>query len=334
MVAIVCGLMSCSGKSPKVEVDVNVAHTTVNIDSAYFHTQGLIFHTQANIKYKYKRSLGDEIFARLDSFDLSLNPFNEKSIIAKVNKNESVEVDDWFIRVFNKAMFVSETTGGMYDITSAPLVNAWGFGYEKMGEVDEQVIDSLKEFVGYEKLRLDGRRVIKTDPRVQLNASSLAKGFAVDVVADLLELYGIADYMVEIGGEVRARGLNPKAGSWRIGISKPEDDNTGGYIENQEIVALDRGALATSGNYRNYYIKDGKKITHTINPITGYPSETDMLSATVIYSDCITADAYATAFMAMGSEASTKVADEITDMQYLFIYKDKKGEVQIKENLK
>jgi thiamine biosynthesis lipoprotein len=294
----------------------------------YYLTQGEIFHTSFHIKYQHKRELGNEIQALLDSFDLSLNPFNKKSIIYKVNNNEAVEVDDWFITVFNKAGEISEQTGGIYDITCAPLINLWGFGYERFDQINPNIIDSLKQFVGYNKVRLEGRKVIKDDPRLQLNASSIAKGFACDVIAQLFDSYGINNYMIEIGGEIHVKGYNPNQEYWKIEILKPIDDSSGYVTETQEIITLNNTSLATSGNYRNYYIKDGKKYAHTINPITGYPAEETILSATVIYPDCMTADAFATAFMALGIEKACAIAAQFPQMDYLFVYADETGKLR------
>jgi thiamine biosynthesis lipoprotein len=294
----------------------------------YYLTQGEIFHTSFHIKYQYKRELSKEIQARLDSFDLSLNPFNKNSVIYKVNHNEAVEVDDWFITVFNKAHEISELTGGVYDITCAPLINLWGFGYEKFDSINPSLIDSLKQFVGYGKVRLEGRTVIKDDLRLQLNASSIAKGFACDVIAQLFDSYCISNYMIEIGGEIHAKGYNPNHAYWRIEILKPIDDNSGYVAEVQDVITLNNTSLATSGNYRNYYIKEGKKYAHTINPLTGYPAEENILSATVIYSDCMTADAFATAFMALGLEKACAIAAQFPQMNYLLVYTDENGKIR------
>ncbi|MDR0681611.1 MAG: FAD:protein FMN transferase [Dysgonamonadaceae bacterium] len=307
----------------------------------YYLTQGDIFKTTAHIKYKYRKDLGKEIFARLDSFDLSLNPFNKNSIIYKVNHNEDVEVDDRFITVFNKAKEISEITGGAYDITCAPLVNIWGFGVEKKDEITPRSIDSIKQFVGYQKVWLEGRKVIKENPSLQINASSIAKGYACDVIAELFDSYGITDYMVEIGGEIHAKGKNPNGKSWSIEILKPIDDTTGTIKEHQELILLDNYSLATSGNYRNFYVKEGKKYAHTINPLTGYPAgtvETDdylpLLSATVLYPDCMTADAFATAFMVLGLEKSCAIAEQFPEMNYLFIYTNEKGAFLAKKSFR
>jgi thiamine biosynthesis lipoprotein len=302
-------------------------------EKIYYETTGEVFKTSFHIKYKYTRDLGDAIQAELAKFDLSLNPFNSESIIYKVNNNQPVEVDDWFIHVFNKAREVSEISGGTYDITCAPLINLWGFGFSKTDQVNQHVIDSLKEFVGYNKVRLEGRTVIKDDLRLQLNASSIAKGYSCDVVAALLESYGIFDYMVEIGGEIAAKGKNSKGVCWKIEISKPHDDPTNQMSERMEIVELCDKSIATSGNYRNYYIKDGKKIAHTINPLTGYPSKSNILSASVFCSDCMTADAFATAFMTMDIEKAVAVGDEIPELDYIFIYVDSDGNLQNRKKM-
>ena len=289
----------------------------------YFEESRSVFHTIYHIKYEGSEILTEKIDAEFQKFNLSLNPFNPNSIISKVNRNEAVEADDWFIEVFNKAKEVSDHSEGIFDITCAPLVNLWGFGFSKMDSVTPQMIDSIKQFVGYQKVRLDGRKVVKDDSRILLNCSAIAK-------ARLLEREGIENYMVEIGGEVTMKGVNQNGKCWRIGINKPEDDSTGVKNDIEEVVQLcKKGGVATSGNYRNYYIKDGKKYAHTIDPRTGYPSEQSILSATIVAEDCITADAYATAFMAMGLEKAREAAKNIPGIEYYVIYSDENGKHQI-----
>ena len=292
----------------------------------YHEHKGLIFNTNYFIKYSSPESLTEKISAEFQQFNLSLNPFNQNSIISKVNRNEEVELDDWFITVFNKAMEVSEKSDGAFDVTVAPLINLWGFGFEKTDNVSQHAIDSIKTFVGYRKIRIENRRIIKDDPRVSLNLSAIAKGYACDVIATLLEREGVENYMVDIGGEVVAKGINAKDQCWRIGINKPEDIYSGVKNEVEDIVLLcSKKGLATSGNYRNFYLKDGKKYSHTIDPLTGYPSEQeqDILSATIVAPDCMTADAYATAFMAMGVEAACRMAESIPEIEYYIIYPSK-----------
>ena len=188
-----------------------------------------------------------------------MNPFLENSIITKVNRNEPVELDSLFLNVIHKSEEVSRLSGGKFDITVSPLINAWGFGFKNMENVTPEMIDSLKEFVGYEKVSIDDQgNFVKSDPRVEINTSAIAKGYACDVIADLLERQGIEHYMVFIGGEVAARGVNDKGECWRIGIDKPIDDDTGIIHNLQVIISLCDKSIATSGNYRNFYIKDGK----------------------------------------------------------------------------
>lgn len=296
----------------------------------YFEESGSVFHTLYHIKYEAPELLTEKIDAEFQKFNLSLNPFNPNSIIAKVNRNEPVEADDWFIEVFNKATEVSNNSEGLFDITCAPLINLWGFGFSKMDSVTPLMIDSIKQFVGYQKVKLNGRQVVKDDPRILLNCSAIAKGYASDIIARLLEHEGVKNYMVEIGGEVTMKGVNQNGDCWLIGINKPEDDSTGIKNEIDEVVQLcKKGGVATSGNYRNYYVKDGKKYAHTIDPRTGYPSEQNILSATIVADDCITADAYATAFMAMGLEKTRQAAKNIPGIEYYVIYSDENGKHQI-----
>lgn len=286
----------------------------------YYEESGSVFHTLFRIKYQSDRILTEAIDAELQAFNLSLNPFNPNSILAKVNRNEETEVDAWFTAVFNKSMEVSERSDGIFDATAAPLINLWGFGFERPDTVSPRVVDSLKTFVGYRKIRLEGNRVVKDDPRVMLNFSAIAKGYACDVVARLLEREGVENYMIDIGGEVAVKGVNPNGECWRIGISRPEEGSGLMNDEINQIVRLcERCGLATSGNYRNFYVKDGKKYAHTINPLTGYPSEQSILSATIVAPDCMTADAYATAFMAMGADAACRMAESIPEIAYYII---------------
>lgn len=291
-----------------------------NQEEAYYHSQGKIFGTFYNVKYEYNRSLEKEITDRLNEFDLSLNPFNKQSIIYKVNNNLDPEVDKWFKTVFLKAQEVSGVSSGTYDVTAAPLINLWGFGYEKLAEPTPEIIDSLKEFVGYQKIRLEGNKIVKDDPRVQVNFSSIAKGYSCDIIAELLDSIGSENYMVEIGGEIKAKGRNPRNTCWKIQIDKPIDDISGSSHEQMDMAELCNMSMATSGNYRNFYIKNGKKYAHTIDPISGYPAESNVLSATVFHKSCMVADAFATAFMTMDLETAVTTAKSIPDLEYVFIY--------------
>jgi thiamine biosynthesis lipoprotein len=291
----------------------------------YYLTQGEIFKTQMHVKYRYTHNLGAEIYALLDTFDRVLNPFNPQSNIYQINHNQTTLADPRILALVRRAEYVSRLSEGYYDITCAPLVNLWGFGYERNDSITPAVIDSIRQFVGYEKITIRDRHIYKDDPRMQINPSSIAKGYAVDLVAEYLQSLHIADYMIEIGGEIRVGGRNPAGNAWSIEILRPIDDTSGQIRERQEIIHLDSGAIATSGNYRNYYLRDGRKYAHIIHPLTGYPSQESILSASVFYPDCMTADALATAFMVMGIDRAAAVADTIPHLDYLFIYSDEDG---------
>jgi len=289
----------------------------------YFEDSGTIFNTLYSIKYESTNILTDKINKELQDFNFIFNPFNPNSTISKVNRNEDVELDDKFIVVFNKAMEVSEKTDGAFDVTASALFNLWGFGFEQNETLSQRTIDSIKAFVGYKKIRVENKRIIKDDPRTTLNFSAIAKGYACDVIGELLEREGIKNYMVSIGGEVTSKGKNPYGLCWQIGINKPEDDVTGLVNDVMETIILcGKRGLATSGNYRNFYVKDGKKYGHIIDPRTGYPSEDNITSVSIVASDCMTADAYATAFMVMGVEAASRLTETISDIEYYIVYPD------------
>lgn len=283
-------------------------------------------HTYYRIKYLYKESLDEEINAMIKAYHHAINPFDSTSIISAVNNNTNMQVDTLFTRAFNSCTKISEATDGMFDVTCAPLINLWGFGFKNMGAVTQTEIDSLKKFVGYDKVKIQGKQVVKEDPRILLNFSAIGDGYLCDLIAELLERHGIKDYLVDIGGEVMANGKNPKGNPWTIGINKPVDDTLGVNQEIQQIIQLpQKTGVATSGNYRNFYIKDGKKYAHTINPKTGYPADGDILSATVIAPNGTYADGFATAFMAMGREKAKKFITSHPELEYYFIYADDQG---------
>lgn len=291
----------------------------------YQHDSGLVFGTSYNITYQSNDNLKPEIEKALAEVDASLSPFNEKSVITHVNKNEAVTLDDHFITVFRLSSEIYKDTEGAFDITVAPLVNAWGFGFKNGITPDRHAIDSLMQFVGFDKVKLQDGKIIKTDDRLMLDCSAIAKGYGVDAVARLLKSKGIDNYMVEIGGEIVASGESPKGAPWRIGVSKPDDDSVNVSNEIQGIINISNRAMATSGNYRNFYYKGGKKYAHTIDPKTGCPVQHSILSATVVSDECAKADAYATAFMVMGLDKAKAVLARHKDMMAYFIYSDDKG---------
>ena len=295
------------------------------------HNKGTIFGTFYSITYQCDENLQKEIEAELKKVDLALSVFNEESIISKVNRNEKAELNDMFIQVIQLAMQVSDETNGAFDITVAPLVNAWGFGFKSGTQPTPQTIDSLKALVGYKKISLNMRQkaIEKKDPRIMLDCSAIAKGYGSDVVAAFLKRRGIENYMVEIGGEVVTHGINERRVPWRIGVVKPTDDTLSVGNEIQTVLNVADKSMATSGNYRNFYYKGGKKYAHTIDPKTGAPVQHSLLSATVLADNCATADAYATSFMVMGIEKAKAVLERHPELMAYFIYSDKNGELAV-----
>ncbi len=287
--------------------------------------EGLVFGTVYKITYQSDADLHAEIKQALQEVDNALSPYNKNSIITRINQNQDTTVNAYFTDVFTLSQKVSAETEGAFDITVAPLVNAWGFGFKHALDMDSAKIDSLLQFVGYNKIKLEGGRVIKEDERTMLDCSSIAKGYGVDVVGKLLKSKGIQNYMVDIGGEVVLSGKNPKMKKWRIGINKPTDDSLSINQELQTILEISDAGMATSGNYRKFYYKDGKKYAHTIDPRMGSPIQHSILSATVIAKDCTTADAYATAFMVMGLEKAMAFCKTHPELDAYFICSGKDG---------
>lgn len=291
----------------------------------YQHNSGMVFGTTYNITYQCDSNLHNSIKRELQKVDEALSPFNKRSVITAVNNNRDIEVNGMFADVFSLAQKISDDTGGDFDITVAPLVNAWGFGFKNGTQPTRHNIDSLKSIIGYKKVRLEGRKVVKKDKRLMLDCSSIAKGYGSDVVARFLQKRGVKNYMVEIGGEIVTKGISQKRVPWKIGVTKPVDDSLSVSKELQSVINVTDKAMATSGNYRNFYYKNGKKYAHTIDPHTGFPVQHNILSATVIADNCATADAYATAFMVMGLEKAKKLLDRHPELMAYFIYSDNDG---------
>jgi len=290
---------------------------------------GIIFGTIYQLTYQHDGSLQAEIDEALKQFDGSLSMFNDTSTISRINQNLDLVPDTFFLHCYRRAMQISEETGGAFDITVAPLVNAWGFGFKQGIFPDSLQVDSLLQLIGYQKVSLSAEgKIVKEDPRMTLDCSAIAKGYAVDIIAQLLERHGVQNYMVDIGGEVDVRGHNPSGELWRIGINKPTDDSLSVNQDLQTVLSLTDVGIATSGNYRNYYYRDGKKYAHTIEPRTGYPVQHSILSATVIAPDCMSADAYATSFMVMGLEEAEQFISAHPDIDAYLIYADDSGAYQ------
>ena len=295
----------------------------------YQHDEGFVFGTLYHITYQSDVNYQKEIEAELKKVDNSLSPFNKTSIISRINRNEDVKVNEMFQEVFLLAESISKETNGAFDITVAPLVNTWGFGFKQGTTPTQQAIDSLKTLIGYQKIALVNGHVEKQNPNIMLDCSAIAKGYGSDVVARFLKQKGIDNFMVEIGGEVVTHGNSEKRVPWRIGVNKPTDDSLNTSNELQTVLNVTDKAMATSGNYRNFYYKNGKKYAHTIDPKTGYPVQHNILSATVIAENCATADAYATSFMVMGMEGAQKILDKHPELLAYLIYSDAKGKNQV-----
>lgn len=281
--------------------------------TVYQRDNGEIFHTSYHVVYDAEQSLQVGIDSVLQSINASLSMFNPNSTLSKINTSGTEPIDLSYdalaLPMIEEALRISEWTHGAFDITVAPLVNLWGFGFSKSERATQAAIDSILAFVGYENLRLQDGCLLKKDARVMLDASGIAKGFACDRVALYLESQGVEDYLVEIGGEIRLRGCNENAQVWSVGIDKPIDDPTAVQRELQTVIQLNNKSMATSGNYRNFYMNEGRKVAHTIDPSTGYPVQHSILSATVICDHCLTADALATAFMVMGKDKAIELLE-------------------------
>ena len=295
----------------------------------YQHNTGQIFGTTYHITYQSDKDLHREILQRLQLVDQTFSTFNDESIISKINRNEPVKLNQMFIEVFDLAKTVSKDTHGAFDITVAPLVNVWGFGFKSGTPPTKAVIDSLRHLTGYEKVKLIGSKVRKQDPRIMLDCSAIAKGYGSDVVAQYLRSRDVENFMIEIGGEIVVQGNSDKRLPWKIGVTKPTDDSTQVNNELQTVLNVSNTAMATSGNCRRFYYKNGKKYAHTIDPKTGYPVQHNILSATVLANTCAKADAYATSFMVLGLEKTQQVLQHHPDLMVYLIYADGQGKNKV-----
>lgn len=289
---------------------------------AYQSDEGLIFGTVYHVKYQYSSSLQAEILETLNEVDASLSMFNPQSTISRINRGETQQTDSLLETVWALSQQVSAATDGAFDPTCAPLVNAWGFGFKHGSLPTSEQVDSLRALVNWRGVTIENHLMSKADERMILDFSAVAKGFGVDQVARMLDAYGVENYMVEIGGEVVTRGMNPKGKPWTIGIAKPVEDSTSVNNELERTFEMNNCAVATSGNYRNFYVRDGRKISHTIDPKSGEPVRHSLLSSTVWAPTCAEADAFATAFMVVGVERAKEILKKHPELNVYFIYED------------
>lgn len=297
----------------------------------YYHIQGVAEGTSYSIVYQddNDRNFQPEIDLLLATFEKSLSVYDPNSIISRINRNEDVAVDDFFSSVFRRAKAISSITEGAFDISAEPLFKAWGFSAEKRSIPDTEQIHLLKQHIGMDKVEIRGNKVIKSHPNVVLNANAIAKGYSSDIVASFLEQKGCLNFLVEIGGEIRLKGVNTESEPWRIGIDRPSENNPIPGQDLQVILQITDRGIATSGNYRQFYTENGQKIAHTIDPRTGYPVKHNLLSTTVIAQDAITADAFATAFLVAGLDKSLEwITDNNIKLDALFIC-DEEGEYKV-----
>jgi thiamine biosynthesis lipoprotein len=304
--------LSCTDKKPVITNFTGFAQgTTYSI--VYLNNKKI---DPSDLKLKVEKILHE--------FDMSLSLYKDSSIISKINRNESVVADTFFTEVFIKSAMISDMTGGAFDITVGPLVKAWGFGPDAHKNFRESKRDSLLKLVGMKKVSMVNGRLIKSDPKIILDVNAIAQGYSVDVVCRFFDNLGIRDYLVEIGGEVRSKGT--KAGvPWRIGIDKPVDNNNAPGETLQAIIKLTDKALSTSGNYRKFFIEDGIKYSHEIDPRTGYPAKNTLLSASIIADDCAMADGISTACMVMGKDKTIEFLGRHPEFEAYLIYSDSTG---------
>lgn len=309
-------------------------------------TQGTSFHIT------YKDEVGKDFSVEIDSLlkaiDQSMSVYNENSMISMFNRADSVfDADIHMLRVFWKSMDIFYQSNTSFNPAVKPLIDFWGFGGSKITTIeaiDTAQIDSLLKFTKLTQVKIHDKKnnkilefmsdikfenaqdyeLVKLDPRVRLDFNAIAQGYTVDLVSELLETNGVVDYLVEIGGEVRVKGKNSKDGDWTIGIDKPTEENELGRPLSA-VMTLHNKSVATSGNYRKFYEKDGIKYSHTISAVTGYPVQHKILSATVVADDCMTADAFATAFMVMGHKEAIQFLEQNNFLQGYLIYSDENG---------
>lgn len=308
---IVLGLASCSS------------------DVSFIRLDGGVWNTTYSIRYRGDASLADSVQLIMRQIEMSLSPFNKESVISRVNNNESTEVDDNVARVFEISKKVNSISGGAFDPTLSPLINLWGFGYtgDCTAEPSDSLIASTLAVVGLSDCRIDGRVLTKKSARTTFNFSAVTKGYGCDEIARMLKRNGVDDYMIEIGGEIALGGLNDRHRSWRVMVDAPVDTVAG--HEGLLTVELTDCGIATSGNYRNFKDTGAGRVGHTISPVTGRPIRTDLLSATVIAPDCATADALATACMAMPVDSAQSMINNLPDVRAILVKRAPDGTFEV-----
>jgi thiamine biosynthesis lipoprotein len=275
-----------------------------------------------------QRDFQVEVDSILKTFDQSLSLWVPNSLISMVNLGDTaIEVDQFFTDNFNIAQEVAVKTNGAFDPTVGNLTRAWGFGFDASKNVDRYIIDSILKFTGYRKVHIEDGYFMKDDPRISIDFNAIAQGYSVDLVGSFLEEKGIENYLVDIGGEVKAKGNKPDGVKWKVGVEKPAE-NRDDARDLKAVVQLKNKSIATSGNYRKFYEEEGVRYSHTIDPASGYPVQHSLLSVSVLADNTAIADAYATAFMVMGIEKASQFVSDDSSLEAFFIYTDEEGNYQ------
>jgi FAD:protein FMN transferase len=304
-------LISCNNFSNKKEIKIEGLAQGTYYAITYYDKEGINYQTAIDSFFK--------------AFDMSASVYLEESIISRLNNNDSTAIaDEAYTYIFNKSMEVSRKTDGAFDITVMPLVNAWGFGFTDPMKLDSSKVDSILPLVNYTNVQLKDGRLIKKSPGIKIDFNAIAQGYSADLIGKMLESKGIENYLVDVGGEVLAKGTKSGNKTWKVGIEKPAE-NADDDRKLNAVVNLKNKAMATSGNYRRFFVKDGIKYSHTIDPKTGFPVNHTILSTSVLANDCITADAYATAFMVMGLEKIKVFLKQNPDLEAYIIYAEPNG---------
>ncbi|RPH28878.1 MAG: FAD:protein FMN transferase [Bacteroidales bacterium] len=300
-------LFSCNPKKEMITYEGFTQGTTFSIK--YFASVDSVFILNKGI---------DSIFSEINH---TASTYDKNSIISKVNSNQDIELNYDFIKLFNKSIEVSDSTNGCFDITVGDLVRKWGFGFKNNKMPTEFQVDSLMKSVGYKNLSINNNRLVKKLPETKIDFNAIAQGYTVDLVAEYFLNNNCTNFIVEIGGEVRANGSKQVDNPWIVGIEKPAPTDSSTQAIQLKI-ELNNKSISTSGNYRKYFVKDGVKYSHTIDPKTGYPVHHSLLSVSIIADDCTTADAYATAFMVMGIDRAKEFLKDHPKIEAYFIYVD------------
>jgi len=288
----------------------------------YLTTDGFTQGTTYHIVYSddVGLPLDSVVVGILSKIDASLSVYNPNSLISRINSGEELVADVFLTEVFDKSLEINRLSGGSFDVSASPLFNIWGFGFGKKESVTKEKVDSALALTGMDKIILEQGVFSLAQKGVSMNFNAIAQGYTSDVIAREFDKLGVANYLIEVGGEIMCKGKNNKGKQWSVGIDKPIEGNIIQGADIQDVILLSGGGLATSGNYRKFYEENGEVYSHTIDPKTGYPVRHNLLSATIIAKDAMTADAYATWFMVAGLEKAIEVLESDNSVEGYLVY--------------